>query len=142
MNRFVTHLVAVAGLLAAAPSFAPAFAHGSHAGDSQSSMAAAPSNPDVNHETRELQNKVNELNKDVKQDNKKLTMDEQKLQVLEIRAAEAKMGKAPPLSPDQQRELKELRNRIGNLDHDIGRDDQHLAADQAKLNAWQEKEAP
>ena len=98
--------------------------------------------PDVNHETRELQNKVNELNKDIKQDNKKLTMDEQKLQVLEMQAAEAKMGKAPPLSPDQQRELKELRNRIGNLDHDIGRDNQHLAADQAKLNAWQEKEAP
>jgi hypothetical protein len=132
----ITHLAVVAGLLAAAP----AIAHGSHAGDGQPSMATVSSNS--NHETRELQNKVNELNKDIKQDNKKLTMDQQKVQVLEMQAAEAKAGKAPPLSRDQERELKELLSRMGKLDRDIGRDKQHLAADQVKLNAWQEKEAP
>jgi hypothetical protein len=137
VNRFVTQLAVVAGLLAAAP----AFAHGSHTGDEQPSMPA-PSNPKVHHEARELQDKVNELNKDIKQDNKKLTMDQQKLQVLEVQAAEAKVGKAPPLSPDQQRELKELQKRIGNVNHDIGRDNEHLAADQAKLNACREQEAP
>jgi hypothetical protein len=133
VNRFVTHMAVVAGLVAAAP----AFAH-----SSQQPGMAAPSYSNVDHQTRELETKVNELNKDIKQDNKKLSMDQQKLQTLEVQAAEAKVGKAPPLSPEQLRELNELRNRIGNLDHDIGRDNEHLAADQAKLNARQEKEAP
>ena len=69
-------------------------------------------------------------------------LDDVRERELEMQAAEAKAGKAPPLSRDQERDLKELLSRMGKLDRDIGRDNQHLAADQAKLNAWQEKEAP
>jgi hypothetical protein len=94
------------------------------------------------HETHELRNKINGLNKDIDQDNQKLTEDEQKLIGLEMQAVEAKGGKAPPLSTGQRRELAELRNRIGNLNKDIGRDTQRLSAEQTKLKAWQDQPTP
>jgi predicted RNase H-like nuclease (RuvC/YqgF family) len=133
MNRAIICLIGGAALLAAAP----AFARGSHAGET-------PSTSDYvsNHETHEVQEKVNRLEKDIRQDNKKLTEDEQKLIALEIRAAEAKVGKAPPLSMGEQRELAELRNRIGNLDKDIGQDIKRVSADETKLKPWQETPAP
>lgn len=133
MNRVITCLIGAAALLAAVP----AFAHGSHAGD-----GPQPSDYASTHETRELQEKVNGLNKDIGKDNKKLTEDEQKLVALEIQAAEAKAGKAVPLSPGQQRELAELRNRIGNLNKDIGQDTKRLSADETKLKAWEDRPAP
>jgi hypothetical protein len=123
MNRSITSLAIAATLLAAVP----AFAHGSHAGS--------------NHETRELQEKVNGLNEDINKDNKALTADEKRLVALEMQAAEAKGGKAPPLSIGQRRELMELENRIGNLDKDIGRDTRRLTADGTKLKVWQEQSA-
>ncbi len=130
MNRAIVCLIGGAALLAAAP----AFARGSHAGETPSTSDYAS-----NHETQE---KVNRLEKDIRQDNKKLTEDEQKLIALEIRAAEAKVGKAPPLSMGEQRELAELRNRIGNLDKDIGQDTKRVSADETKLKPWQETPAP
>jgi predicted RNase H-like nuclease (RuvC/YqgF family) len=130
MNRAIVCLIGGAALLAAAP----AFARGSHAGETPSTSDYAS-----NHEAQE---KVNRLEKDIRQDNKKLTEDEQKLIALEIRAAEAKVGKAPPLSMGEQRELAELRNRIGNLNKDIGQDTKRLSADETKLRAWQDTPAP
>ena len=129
MNRAITCLIGAAALLAAVP----AFAHGSHAGD-----GPQPSDYASNHDTHELQEKANGLNRDIEKDNKKLTQDEQKLVALEIQAAQAKVGKAAPLSPGQQRELAELRNRVNNLNKDIGQDTKRLSADETKLKAWQE----
>lgn len=133
MNRTITCLIGAAALLAAVP----AFAHGSRAG-----VGPQTSDHASNHETHELQEKVNGVSKDIKNDNKKLTADEQKLITLEIHAAEAKAGKAPPLSPGQQRELAELRNRIGNLNKDISQDTKRLSADETRLKAWQDPPAP
>jgi predicted RNase H-like nuclease (RuvC/YqgF family) len=133
MNRTITCLIGAAALLAAVP----ALAHGSHA-----DVGPQTSDHASNHETHELQAKVNGLNKDVREDNKKLTEDEQRLITLEIHAAEAKTGKAPPLSTGQQRELAELRNRIGNLDKDISQDTKRLSADETRLKAWQGPPAP
>jgi hypothetical protein len=42
----------------------------------------------------------------------------------------------------EQRELAELRNRIGNLDKDIGQDTKRVSADETKLKPWQETPAP
>jgi predicted RNase H-like nuclease (RuvC/YqgF family) len=133
MNRVITCLIGAAALVGTVP----AFAHGSRAGD-----GPQPSNYASNHETHELQEKINGLNKDIEKDNRKLTEDEQKLIGLEIRAAEFKAGKAPPLSADQLRELAELRNRIGNLNKDIGQDSKRLSADETKLKAWEDRPAP
>jgi uncharacterized coiled-coil protein SlyX len=124
MNRSITGVAMAAALLAAVP----ALAHGSHTGGS--------------HATHELQEKVTRLSKDITKDNRALTADEQKLTALQIQAAEAKAGKAPPLSSGQQRELAELQERVVNLKQDVGRDTARLTADQAKVKAWQEHTSP
>ena len=88
------------------------------------------------HETRELENRANLLPNDVNRDTRALTLDQQRLNALEIQAAEANVGKAPPLSPWQQNELVDLRRDITHLNQDIARDNQRRAVDELKIEAW------
>ena len=128
MTRLTRGLISVAALLATSP----AFAGGQHGADvARSVIYAAP------NQTRELENKVNHLTHDVNRDTRTLTRDQQRLNALEIQAAEAKVGKAPPLSPWQQNELVDLRRDITHLNQDIAHDNQRRAVDQLKIEAWQ-----
>ncbi len=107
----------------------PALAHG-HDG---SSLHPAPMDWQIAHDTRGLDHQVNRLNNDVARDNRTLTQDQQRLNTLKIQAAEAKYNKAPPLTRHQQEELAELQRRIGYLNRDITRDNEHITTDDMKL---------
>ena len=76
------------------------------------------------------------LTNDLNRDARALTQDQQRLNALEIQAAEANVGKAPPLSPWQQNELVDLRRDITHLNQDIARDNQRRAVDELKIEAW------
>jgi hypothetical protein len=133
MNRIIACLIGAAALVAAVP----ALAHGSRPGDGPQAADYAS-----NQKTHELQEDVNILDKDINRDNRELTQDEQKFIGLEMQAAEAKTGKAAPLSPEQRQNLAELRHRIGNLDKDIAQEDKRLSVDETKLKALQDRPAP
>jgi hypothetical protein len=134
MNRFVTRLIVVAGVAAAAP----AYAHGSFGGEGPHGMSG-PSNTPTTHETNPSQGKINTLTKDISKDNTRLTADQQKLNTLLIQQAEAKVGKAAPLTVAQQREVQELQQNVRNLGTDINQDNQRLTADQTKQKTWEEQ---
>lgn len=132
MTRLTFGLVSVAALLATSP----AFAGGQHGADVARPVFYEAPSQIPGHETRELENRVNHLTNDVNRDTRTLTQDQQRLNALEIQAAEAKVGKAPPLSPWQQNELVDLRRDITHLNQDIARDNQRRAVDELKIEAW------
>ncbi len=132
MTRLTLGLISTAALLAASP----AFAGGQHGtGVARPVFYEAP-NQHINNETRELENKVNHLTHDVNRDTRAVVEDQQRLNALEMRAAEAQVGKAPPLSPRQQYELMDLRRDIAHLNQDIAHDNQRRTVDQLNIEAW------
>ena len=118
MTRLTFGLISLAALLATSP----AFAGGQHGADVARPVIYEAPNQHPGHETRELENRANLLTNDVNRDTRALTLDQQRLNALEIQAAEANVGKAPPLSPWQQNELVDLRRDITHLNQDIARD--------------------
>jgi hypothetical protein len=132
MTRLTRGLISLAALLATSP----AFAGGQHGADVARPVFYEAPNQIPGHETRELENRVNHLTNDVNRDTRALTRDQQRLNALEIQAAEATVGKAPPLSPWQQNELVDLRRDVTRLNQDIARDNQRRAVDELKIEAW------
>ena len=132
MTRLTFGLVSLAALLTTSP----AFAGGQHGADVARPVFYEAPKQHPGHETRELENRVNHLTNDVNRDTRTLTQDQQRLNALEIQAAEAKVGKAPPLSPWQQNELVDLRRDITHLNQDIARDNQRRGVDELKIEAW------
>ena len=132
MTRLTFGLVSVAALLATSP----AFAGGQHGADVARPVFYEAPSQIPGHETRELENRVNHLTNDVNRDTRALTRDQQRLNALEIQAADANVGKAPPLSPWQQNELVDLRRDVTHLNQDIARDNQRRAVDELKIEAW------
>ncbi|MGC1413165.1 MAG: hypothetical protein WA864_29970 [Acetobacteraceae bacterium] len=133
MTRLTRGLISVAALLATSP----AFAGGQHGADVARPVIYAAPNQHPDHDTRELENRVNHLTHDVNRDTRALIQDQQRLNALEVQAAQANVGKAPPLSPWQQNELVDLRRVITHLNQDIAHDNQRRAVDEVKIEAWQ-----
>ena len=132
MTRLTCGLISMAALLAASP----AFAGGQHGADVARPVTYEAPNQHLDHETRELENRENHLTNDLNRDARALTQDQQRLNALEIQAAEANVGKAPPLSRWQQNELVDLRRDIAHLNQDVAHDNQRRAVDELKIEAW------